>query len=225
MHFLYRLPILIILFLSMQTVWACMPHSENDVFIARLQSSQPTLMDNQQKGFDLQFSNPRFVFRTLKMWFFYSTPEHWQSDFELKGIEPNDLVIGLAYAASGNEPASYTVASLATLSCKNDKLIVGKPLVPFLAWNRVEGKCGHDSSYKVGILDGFIHEDQAYYLQQLQDKYPTCDKLNAAFPSSADKSRLSNSTDSVNTHSASEKDSHSQISFWERVKLWFGQWL
>jgi len=34
----------------MQTVWACMPHSENDVFIARLQSSQPTLMDNQQKG-------------------------------------------------------------------------------------------------------------------------------------------------------------------------------
>jgi len=52
MHFLYRLPILIILFLSMQTVWACMPHSPNDVFIARLKSSQPTLMDNQQKGFD-----------------------------------------------------------------------------------------------------------------------------------------------------------------------------
>ena len=101
MHFLYRLPISIILFLSMQTVWACMPHSTNDVFIARLQSSQPTLMDNQQKGFDLQFSNPRFVFRTLKMWFFYKTPEYWQSDFELKSIKPNDLVIGLAYAASG----------------------------------------------------------------------------------------------------------------------------
>lgn len=162
MHFLYRLPISIILFLSMQTVWACMPHSENDVFIARLQSSQPTLMDNQQKGFDLQFSNPRFVFRTLKMWFFYSTPKHWQSDFELKSITPNDLVIGLAYAASGNEPANYTVTSLATLSCKDDKLTVGKPLVPFLAWNRVEGKCGHDSSYKVGILDGFIDEDQDY---------------------------------------------------------------
>ena len=225
MRFLYRLPILIILFFSMQTVWACMPHSPNDVFIARLQSSQPTLMDNQQKGFDLQFSNPRFVFRTLKMWFFYSTPEHWQSDFEFKGIEPNDLVIGLAYAASGNEPASYTVASLATLSCKDDKLIVGKPLVPFLAWNRVEAKCGHDSSYKVGILDGFIDEDQAYYLQQLQDKYPTCNKLNAAYPSSADKSGLSNSTDSVNTHSTSEQDSHPQTSFWEKIKFWFEQWI
>lgn len=190
-----------------------MPHSENDVFIARLQSSQPTLMDNHQKGFDLQFSNPRFVFRTLKMWFFYKTPEHWQSDFGLKSIEPNDLVIGLAYAASGNEPASYTVASLATLSCKDDKLTVGKPLVPFLAWNRVEGKCGHDSSYKVGILDGFIDEDQDYYLQQLQAKYLTCDKLNAAFPSGADKS-------------VSEQDAtHTQTSFWGKIRLWFGQWL
>ena len=172
MRFLYRMPILIILFLSMQTVWACMPHSKSDVFIARLQSSQPTLMDNQQEGFDLQFSHHRFVFRTLKMWLMYSTTEHWQSDFELKGIEPNDLVIGLAYNQDGGKPKDYTVVSIATLSCKDDKLIVGKPLVPFLAWNRVEGKCGHNRSYKVGILDGFIEEDQAYYLQQLQAKYP-----------------------------------------------------
>ncbi len=212
MRFLYRLLILIILFLSMQTVWACMPHSPNDVFIARLQSSQPTLMDNQQKGFDLQFSNPRFFFRTLKMWFFYSTPENWQSDFELKGIKPNDLVIGLAYAASGHEPANYTVASLATLSCKDDKLIVGKPLVPFLAWNRENGSCRHDSHDSIGILDGFIEEDQEYYLQQLQAKYPTCDKLNAAFPSGADKS-------------ASEQGSHAQTSFWGNIRLWFGQWI
>ena len=225
MRFLYRLLILIILFLSMQTVWACMPHSPNDVFIARLQSSQPTLMDNQQKGFDLQFSNPRFVFRTLKMWFFYSTPENWQSDFELKGIKPNDLVIGLAYAASGHEPANYTVASLATLSCKDDKLIVGKPLVPFLAWNRENGSCRHDSHDGIGILDGFIEEDQEYYLQQLQAKYATCDKLNAAFPSNANKNELSNSTESGSTHSASKQYSHPQTSFWEKVKLWLGQWI
>jgi len=155
----------------------------------------------------------------------YSTTEHWQSDFELKGIEPNDLVIGLAYNQDGGKPKDYTVVSIATLSCKDDKLIVGKPLVPFLAWNRVEGKCGHDSSYKVGIMDGFIDEDQAYYLQQLQDKYPTCNKLNAAFPSGTDKRGLSNSTDSVNTHSTSKQDSHPQISFWEKVKFWFRQWI
>ena len=225
MHFLYRLPISIILFLSMQTVWACMPHSTNDVFIARLQSSQPTLMDNQQKGFDLQFSNPRFVFRTLKMWFFYKTPEYWQSDFELKSIKPNDLVIGLAYAASGNEPANYTVTSLATLSCENNELIVGKPLVPFLAWNRENGSCRHNSHDAIGILDGFIYKDQEYYLQQLQAKYPTCNKLNAAFPSDANKNELSNSTESASTHSASKQDSHPQTSCWEKIKLWFGQWL
>jgi len=225
MHFLYRLPISIILFLSMQTVWACMPHSTNDVFIARLQSSQPTLMDNQQKGFDLQFSNPRFVFRTLKMWFFYKTPEYWQSDFELKSIKPNDLVIGLAYAASGNEPANYTVTSLATLSCENNELIVGKPLVPFLAWNRENGSCRHNSHDAIGILDGFIYKDQEYYLQQLQAKYPTCNKLNAAFPSDANKNELSNSTESASTHSTSEQDSHPQTSFWEKIKLWFEPWL
>ena len=224
MRFLYRSPILIILFLSMQTVWACMPHSPNDVFIARLQSSQPTLMDNQQKGFDLQFSNSRFVFRTLKMWFFYSTPEHWQSDFELKGIEPNDLVIGLAYNQDGSKPKDYTVASIATLSCKDDKLIVGKPLVPFLAWNRAEGKCGHNSSYKVEILDGFIEEDQAYYLQQLQAKYPTCNTLNAAFPSNAASSGSIDNTPSIDKHRVSEKESNSQTSFWEKIKLWLGYW-
>ena len=97
--------------------------------------------------------------------------------------------------------------------------------MPFLAWNRVEGRCGHDSSYKVGILDGFIDEDQAYYLQQLQAKYPTCDKLNAAFPSGTDKNELSNSHESGSTHSASKQDSHPQISFWEKVELWFGQWM
>ena len=224
MRFLYRMPILIILFLSMQTVWACMPHSKSDVFIARLQSSQPTLIDDQQKGFDLQFSNPRFVFRTLKMWLMYSTTEHWQSDFELKGIEPNDLVIGLAYNQDGGKPKDYTVVSIATLSCKDDKLIVGKPLVPFLAWNRVEGKCGHNRSYKVGILDGFIEEDQAYYLQQLQAKYPTCNKLNAAFPSNAVNSGFINNTLSMDRHRVSEKESNSQTSFWEKIKLWFGYW-
>ena len=212
MRFFYRLPILIILFLTMQTVWACMPHSDNDVFIARLQSSQPTLIDDQQKGFDLQFSNPRFVFRTLRMWFFYSKPEHWQSYFELKNIKTNDLIIGLAYPTNDFKSTDYALASLATLSCKDDKLIIGKPLVSFLAWNRENGSCRHDSHDGIGILDGFIGEDQEYYLQQLQAKYPTCNKLNAAFPSGADKS-------------ASEQGIRAQTSFWGEIKLWFEQWI
>ena len=225
MRFLYRMPILIILFLSMQTVWACMPHSDNDVFIARLQSSQPILIDNHQKGFDLQFSNPRFIFRTFKMWFFYSKPEQWQTHSDFKSIQPNDLIIGLAYNQDGGKPADYTVVSLAIVDCKDDKLIIGKPLVPFLAWNRENGSCRHDSHDGIGILDGFIGEAQEYYLQQLQAKYPNCDKLNAAFPSDANKNELSHSTESGSTHSASKQDSHPQTSFWGKVKLWFGQWI
>lgn len=221
MHFLSRIPVLTVLLMTTQTVWACMPHSPNDVFISRLQSSTPTLMDNQQKGFDIEFSNHRFVFRTLKTWFMYSTPKQWQSDFELKGIEPNDLVIGLAYHSDGGKPAEYTVVSLATLSCENDKLTLGEPVVPFLAWNRVEGRCGHDRGYKVGILDGFIPEDQAYYLQQLQAKYPSCNKLNAAFPIIND-NELEESASLTEAH---ESGNHAQISFWNKLKRWFGQWV
>ena len=94
--------------------------------------------------------------------------------------------------------------------------------MPFLAWNRIEGKCGHNSSYKVGILDVFIEEDQAYYLQQLQAKYPTCDKLNTAFPSNAASSGSIDNTSSIDRHRASEKESNPQTSFWEKIKLWFG---
>lgn len=155
----------------------------------------------------------------------YYIPKQWQSDFELKGIKPNDFVIGLAYNQDGGKPASYTVASLATLSCKDDKLIVGKPLVPFLAWNRENGSCRYDSHDGIGILDGFIGEDQAYYLQQLQAKSPTCNKLNAAFPSNAVNSGFINNTLSMDRHRVSEKESNSQTSFWEKIKLWFGYWL
>ena len=35
----------------------------------------------------------------------------------------------------------------------------------------------------IGILDGFIQYDQSHYLAQLQQKYPTCEQLNKAFPS------------------------------------------
>ena len=135
------------------------------------------------------------------------------------------LIIGLAYNQDGGKPADYTVVSLATLGCKDVKLIIGKPLVPFLAWNRENGSCRHDSHDGIGILEGFMGEDQEYYLQQLQSKYPTCNKLNAEFPSDTNKNELSNSTESASTHSTSEQDSHPQTSFWEKIKLWFEPWL
>ena len=82
--------------------------------------------------------------------------------------------------------------------------------MPFLAWNRENGSCRHDCHDGIGILDGFIGEDQEYYLQQLQAKYPTCNKLNAAFPSNANKSV------------SEQYESQPQTSFWEKIKLWLG---
>ena len=199
-----------------------MPHSENDVFIARLHSSQSIQIDPEQKGFELQFSNPRFIFRTLKMWFFYSKPEQWQSYFELTDVDPNDLIIGLAYTQDGGKPANYTVVTVAGLSCQNDTLTIDKPLVPFLAWSRENGSCHHDSNDTIGILDGFIEEDQEYYLQQLQAKYPTCDKLNAAFPSNAD--AILTQSVIVKEVAIVQINNDVNLSVWEKFQRWFKQW-
>ena len=44
-------------------------------------------------------------------------------------------------------------------------------------------KCTIGGRKTIGILDGFIQYDQAHYLAKLQQKYPTCEQLNKAFPS------------------------------------------
>lgn len=122
---------------------------------------------------------------------------------------------------------------MVTLSCNDDTLIIGEPLVIFLAWNRENSSCRHDSHDVIGILDGFMDEDQAYYLQQLQGKHPTCNKLNAAFPSTANTINI----DSANIDKNNSKEYTSlgnssavnqqpiNLSFLQKIKLWFGQWL
>lgn len=134
MRFLYRLLVFISLFMTTQTLWACLPFSEHDVFIARLQSSTPVQVQDEPLPYNLQFSYHGFVFRTLITRFLSTKTENWQSDFELQwiGIAPNDLIIGLAYNPDGDQPADFTVVTLAALSCDNDVLTVNKPLVPYL---------------------------------------------------------------------------------------------
>ncbi len=67
--------------------------------------------------------------------------------------------------------------------------VLSKPIVqPFLAWNQADSQSvqyrrKNIGSRTVGILDGFIQYDQAHYLAKLQQKYPTCEQLNKAFPS------------------------------------------
>lgn len=221
MYFPYRLFLIMLLLISSQTVWACLPLTSNAVFIGRVQSAVPVANNNESGRFEWQFSSYRFVFRTLRTWFIYSRTEQWTGDFAPKGIAPNDLVIGLAYDPDGGEPEKYAVSTLAALRCENDVLTIDNPIVPYLGWNRDNGSCRHDNPIVVkGLLDGFIDEDQTYYLQLLQKKYRTCKQLDAAFPinQSIEKIALNDSQE------AHKRASTAHQSFWHQITSWFKLW-
>ena len=80
----------------------------------------------------------------------------------------------------GNKKHDYRIDSIAKLTCQNNKLSLQKPLVIPVSWNREQGACGVSKHY-AGILDGFIDNNQAYYLAKLQQKYPTCAALEKTF--------------------------------------------
>lgn len=159
---------------------ACMPHSPNDVFIARYHGS---LALQESSDFIFQLSSGQFIFRSKLDEVKYKKPTQWKSTFSSQNIEKDSLIIGLAYTPDGAKPQQYQIASFATLSCAHNQLSVSRPVQPFLAWNRLMAKCTIGGRKTIGILDGFIQYDQSHYLAQLQQKYPTCEQLNKAFPS------------------------------------------
>ncbi|QIO06157.1 hypothetical protein [Acinetobacter shaoyimingii] len=170
----------IFLFIDTQYASACMPHSQNDVFIARYLSIENKMADPVK--FDIDFTEQKFIFRSFYQWFAMGHPEIMYSEFEPQELNPNDLVIGLAYAVDGRKPELYTLSALAQLNCKDDQLFIGKTLGSFLAWDRKENQCKLSTTNHIGILDGFLNGDQSDYLKQLQNRYPTCKALEAAFP-------------------------------------------
>ena len=167
--------------MSITPGFACMPHSPDDVFIARFQSSQA--MNQENTNFAVALSSDQFIFRSFMDRWRYSNPKQWHSAFSSEHVAKDSLIIGLAYTPDGGKPEQYQITSFAELSCKNDQLSISKPIAPFLAWNRSTSSCVHTDQQTIDILDGFLEHDQAYYLAQLQQKYPTCEKLNEAFPS------------------------------------------
>lgn len=131
-------------------------------------------------------------------------------------------MIGLAYEADGNEPEKYTVATLAALRCENDVITIDKPIVPCLGWNRDNSSCRYDNPVPVkGLLDGFIDEDQAYYLQQLQERYRTCQRLNAAFPIN----KSIEATAHNDSQQAHEQAKQAHPSLLNKMNSWFRRWL
>jgi hypothetical protein len=157
-----------------------MPLSPNDVFIARYHDS---LAVQGSSDFIFQLSSGQFIFRSKLDEVKYKKPTPWKSTFSSQNIEKGSLIIGLAYTPDFAKLEQYQIASFATLSCAHNQLSVSRPVQPFLAWNRQMAKCTIGGRKTIGILDGFIQYDQAHYLAKLQQKYPTCEQLNKAFPS------------------------------------------
>ena len=168
-----------------QSVMACMPHSPNDVFIARYHGS---LALQGSSDFIFQLSSGQFIFRSKIDEVKYKKTTQWKSTFSSQNIEKGSLIIGLAYTPDFAKLEQYQISSFAILSCAHNQLSVSRPVQPFLAWNRQMAKCTIGGRKTIGIktigiLDGFIDYDQTHYLAQLQQKYPTCKQLNKAFPS------------------------------------------
>ena len=191
-----------------QTVLACMPHSPDDVFIARFQSSQA--MNHENTNFAVVLSSDQFIFRSWSDIFKYAKPKQWHSAFSSQHVAKDSLIIGLAYAPDGGKPEQYQIASFAELSCENDQLSISKPIEPFLAWNKQTANCALGDRKDTGILDGFLEHDQAYYLAKLQQKYLGCQQLNKAFPPLE-----------MNDHPQHSQAISGWKLWWERLINWF----
>lgn len=198
-----------------------MPHTPNDVFIAHLQSVTPAATNDFGVTQNLEFKPANFIFRSVTSRLFAASPTQWQSNFPVVGIQPNELIIGLAYNTDGHYPELYQVASLASLSCADDILTIGQPLAPFVAWNREESSCRHDNPAALGILDGFFDYDQSYYLAKLQARYPTCEALEKAYLLQLIHSKVKADRQSNAASSSGLTGQNKPLSSWQQAVSWF----
>lgn len=167
------------------TANACMPSSPADVLVGRIASIEKggelQHISQSPVGFTLKFTDYNWAFRTWKQWWILPSAHSFEGTFSLKSLKPNDIVVALSSNYNGSKKHNYRIDSIAQLTCKNNKLSLEKPLIIPVSWNREQGTCGVSKNY-AGILDGFTDNNQAYYLAKLQQKYPTCEALEKAFP-------------------------------------------
>lgn len=178
--------LLTILSLSLiSTANACMPSSPADVLVGRIASidkgGELQRQSQSNQGFTMKFTDYNWAFRTWKQWFIFPSARSFEGVFDVNSLKPNDIVVALSSYYDGGKKHNYRIDSIAKLTCQNNKLSLQKPLVLPVSWNREMKSCGVSKNY-AGILDGFTDNNQAYYLAKLQQKYPTCDALEKAFP-------------------------------------------
>nr|WP_144918050.1 hypothetical protein [Moraxella osloensis] len=166
------------------TAEACLPSSPADVLVGRIASIEKggeLQRESQSKqGFGLKFTDYYWAFRTWRQRLILPSAQRFEGVFAISSLKPNDIVVALASHYDGGKPHNYRIDSVAKLTCQNNQLILQNPLVIPVSWNRQQQRCGIGQNY-AGILDGFIDNNQAYYLAKLQQKYPTCATLEKAF--------------------------------------------
>lgn len=65
------------------------------------------------------------------------------------------------------------------------------------------------------MLDGFFTGNQAYYLQKLQEKYPTCKQLESVFPMIVNGTNIVNKVSNVDEK---PQPSEANSSLWQHIK-------
>lgn len=186
--------------------FGCMPLSADNTLLARLESIEPANQvpsyTSDKTGYLLHLSQPKFVFGSMWDRLTKTAPPQLEATFDPNNVQPPQLVIALADTYSAPKPEKYRAYAIAAVTCDNDVITLGKPMLApdNPGWNRQTQQCG--ASESAGILDGFVGDkSQADYLAQLQAKYPTCEMLYAAF---------------------SDAQSVSQKGFWHWLKQLFG---
>ncbi len=166
------------------TAEACLPSSSADVLVGRIASIEKggelQRESYAKQGFGLKFTDYHWVFRTWRQQLILPSAQRFEGVFAIRSLKPNDIFVALASHYDGGKPHNYRIDSVAKLTCQNNQLILQNPLVIPVSWNRQQQRCGIGQNYS-GILDGFIDNNQAYYLAKLQQKYPTCATLEKAF--------------------------------------------
>lgn len=155
---------------------ACMPPFPWEVMIGRISS----LSQTQTGQVDIVFSSYNFPFRDYA----YPNPTswHWQSYSNTRypsSITAGSLAITLSDYQDGSYPTSYSVFHITTLTCKNGIIQLWKKYGSITGWDRKLGKCWYGAK---SLLDVFIDGNESAWIKKLQEKYPTCDQLQHAFP-------------------------------------------
>uniref|UniRef100_UPI0034504AB9 hypothetical protein n=1 Tax=Psychrobacter sp. TaxID=56811 RepID=UPI0034504AB9 len=138
---------------------------------------------SDKSGYLLHLSDTKFVYGSDLDKLTKTAPQQLEATFNPSNVKPHDLIVALADTYDGARPSDYRVYAIARVTCHNDIITLGKPILApdNPGWNRPAEHCG--ASKEAGILDGFIGDkSQADYLAELQVQYPTCGALQGAFP-------------------------------------------